>query len=120
MKLLAYSVFTFALTLNVVLAEKIAEQASDKMAGEAMSMDAAAEKFAKVCSVCHGPTGRGMASFPRLSDKDKEYLVSRHEQYRAGEKIGPNTPLMAPHAVKLTDAEINGLATYISEVLSVQ
>lgn len=74
--------------------------------------------FAMVCANCHGPTGAGMASFPKLSDKKKDYLVKRLKQYRAGEKVGPNTPLMKPHAVKLTDAEIEGFATYISTVLS--
>jgi len=28
--------------------------------------------------------------------------------------VGPNTPLMAPHAVNLTDAEIDALAAYIA------
>jgi len=75
---------------------------------------ATAKVYAEVCSKCHGPTGRGMASFPRLSDKDKEYLAGRLRQYRAGEMVGPNTPLMMPHAVNLTDADIDGLAAYIS------
>jgi len=79
-----------------------------------MDADAAAKAFSEVCSKCHGPTGRGMASFPRLSDKDKEYIADRLRQYRAGEKVGPNTPLMMPHAVNLSDAEIDGLAAYIA------
>lgn len=80
--------------------------------------DATAKVFAEVCSKCHGPTGRGMASFPRLSDKDKDYLADRLRQYRAGEMVGPNTPLMMPHAVNLTDAEIDGLAAYIATAFS--
>jgi len=79
-----------------------------------MDADAAAKAYSGVCSKCHGPTGRGMASFPRLSDKDKEYLAGRLRQYRAGEMVGPNTPLMMPHAVNLSDAEIDGLAAYIA------
>lgn len=83
-----------------------------------MDTDATAKVFAEVCSKCHGPTGRGMASFPRLSDKEKEYLADRLRQYRAGEMVGPNTPLMMPHAVNLTDAEIDGLAAYIVTAFS--
>lgn len=86
-------------------------------AGEA-DTDATAKVFAEVCSKCHGPTGRGMASFPRLSDKDKDYLADRLRQYRAGEMVGPNTPLMMPHAVNLSDAEIDGLAAYIATAFS--
>lgn len=104
----------FAVALVVLV---VAPASADKKdaATKAFSADKA---FAKTCANCHGPTGAGMASFPRLSDKTKEHLVGRLKQYRAGEKVGPNTPLMKPHAVKLTDAEIEGLATYISAVLS--
>lgn len=119
MKLLKYSVFIFALALNLAIADEVAKPESEEnIPDKAMSMEATKERFTKVCSTCHGPTGRGMASFPRLSDKDKKYLVSRLKQYRAGEKVGPNTPLMAPHAVNLTDAEIDGLADYISTAFS--
>jgi len=76
--------------------------------------DTVAKVYAEVCSKCHGPTARGMASFPRLSDKEKAYLADRLRRYRAGEMVGPNTPLMMPHAVNLTDAEIDELAAYIS------
>lgn len=118
MRILSTFVFILALMLNAALAEEPAKQASDKVPVKTTDTDTVAKKFAEVCSKCHGPTGRGMASFPRLSDKKKEYLVNRLKQYRAGEKVGPNTPLMAPHAVNLTDAEIDGFATYISSVLS--
>ena len=105
MRVLLFSAAAFVLTLN-------AASAGETGAG------AAAKMFSDVCAKCHGPTGRGMASFPRLSDKKKDYLAGRLRQYRAGEKVGPNTPLMKPHAVKLTDAEIDGLAAYISTAFS--
>ena len=76
----------------------------------------AAEKiYAEVCANCHGPTGRGMASFPRLSGRDAGYIASRLKQYRAGEKVGPKSPLMIPNATNLSDAEITNLAAYISQ-----
>lgn len=118
MRISTFFVSALALMLNLALVVESAEQAPDRMPTKVADTDVAAKKFAEVCSKCHGPTGRGMASFPRLSDKKKDYLVNRLKQYRAGEKVGPNTPLMAPHAVNLTDAEIDGFATYISAVLS--
>ena len=81
---------------------------------------APAETFAQVCANCHGPTGRGMASFPRIAGGELDYIASRLRQYRAGEKVGPNTPLMAPHAANLTDAQIDALAAYISADLSAE
>lgn len=55
-----------------------------------------------------------MASFPRLSDKTEEILVERLQTYREGEKVGPNSALMIPHARKLTDEEIENIAAYIT------
>ncbi len=80
----------------------------------AMDSDAAAKTFARVCATCHGPTGQGMASFPRLAGQSADYIAARLKQYRAGEKVGPNSPLMMPHAVNLSDAEITNLSDYIA------
>ena len=55
-----------------------------------------------------------MASFPSLAGQEADYIVLRLKQYRAGEKVGPNTPLMMPQAVELSDEEIVSLSAYIS------
>ncbi|MBS3805475.1 MAG: c-type cytochrome [Oleiphilaceae bacterium] len=81
-------------------------QAGDASAGETL--------YAEACAQCHGPKARGMASFPSLAGNDEEFIVSRLEQYRAGEKVGPNSGLMIPNAADLSDADIANLATYIS------
>lgn len=70
--------------------------------------------YADSCRSCHGPKAQGMASFPKLADKDAEYLTMRLEQYRAGETVGPNTGLMQPNAADLSDEQIADLAAYIS------
>ena len=75
----------------------------------------AADHYEEICSNCHGPTAKGMASFPKLAGQDAEYLQTRLEQYRAGETVGYNTALMAPHAADLTDEQIEALASYIAE-----
>jgi len=95
--------------LNVAAAAMLGAvqvHAQDNTAGEAL--------YQSVCKNCHGPTARGMASFPKLSGQTSEYLAMRLEQYRAGEKVGPNTPLMQPLAVVLSDEDIANLAAYIS------
>lgn len=81
--------------------------AQDIAAGETL--------YQKSCRNCHGPTARGMASFPKLAGNDAAYLAMRLEQYRAGEKVGPNTALMRPQATNLSDEDIANIASYIAD-----
>lgn len=91
----------------VVLTVSVSQaQAADEAAGETL--------YANACAQCHGPKAKGMASFPSLAGREAEYLSSRLEQYRAGEKVGPNSGLMIPNARNLSDADIANLAAYIS------
>ncbi len=76
--------------------------------------DGVAAAFSQVCANCHGPTGRGMASYPKIAGKEAEYIASRLREYRAGNKVGPNSPLMIPHAANLSDAEIESFANYLA------
>ena len=80
--------------------------AADLMAGEKL--------YQAVCRNCHGPTAKGMASFPKLAGHDAQYLSTQLAEYRSGARLGPNTALMAPHAKELSDEEIIDLAAYIA------
>lgn len=86
------------------------ENSVENAAGD---VEVGAALYKKNCKACHGPTAKGMASYPKLVDKTADYLVDRLERYRAGEKFGPNTPLMAPRAKKLTDEEIVDISSFI-------
>lgn len=86
-------------------AEAEIEIEADVVAGE--------EAYQGVCRNCHGPKAQGVASYPMLSDKEVEYLVERLERYREGEKIGPNSMLMIPHATELSDQDILDISHYI-------
>lgn len=57
-----------------------------------------------------------MASYPKLRGQTAEYLTDKLTRYRAGEKFGPNTPLMAPRAKKLSDDDIVNIAQFISSL----
>lgn len=83
-------------------------QAADKSAGETL--------YADGCAQCHGPSGKGMASFPSLTGRDVDYITSRLETYRAGEKVGSNSSLMIPNATDLSDDDIANLAAYIADI----
>jgi len=69
--------------------------------------------YKKDCRGCHGPTAKGVSSYPKLREQTVDYLVDRLERYRKGEKFGPNTPLMAPRAKKLSDEDIINISTFI-------
>ncbi|MBX2805368.1 MAG: c-type cytochrome [Hyphomicrobiales bacterium] len=79
--------------------------------------DAGKTLYLDVCAKCHGPTGKGLASFPKVAGQDADYISSRLEQYRAKEKVGPNSPLMIPNAVNLSDEDIANLSAHIAEDL---
>ena len=79
----------------------------DKEAGEA--------RYQKSCVNCHGPAGKGVASYPKVSGKEVAYTIEKLETYRDGIKIGPNSSLMIMMAKPLTDEEIANLAAYLED-----
>ena len=71
-------------------------------------------RYAQNCGNCHGPAGMGLASYPKISGKEVDYLIDRLNTYRSGKKIGPNSDLMIMMAKPLTDVEIDNLAAYLA------
>lgn len=74
------------------------------------------KQYRRECRGCHGPTAKGLASYPGLVQHPPDYIVDRLARYRSGEKIGPNTPLMAPRAKKLSDGDIADLTAFIDSL----
>lgn len=84
-------------------------------AGEAVPDIAAGETiYQETCRNCHGPKARGMASFPKLTGQDAAYLVTRLDQYKNGEMVGPNSALMFPIAGDMSDQDIANVVAYIT------
>ncbi len=79
----------------------------DKQAGEV--------RYNKTCINCHGPAGKGVASYPKISGQDVSYTKDKLETYRDGKKIGPNSSLMIMMAKPLSDEEITNLAAYLKD-----
>jgi len=77
--------------------------------------EAGEERYNKSCVNCHGPAGKGVASYPKISGQEVSYTKSKLETYRDGIKIGPNSSLMIMMAKPLTDEEIANLATYLKD-----
>ncbi|MBL3555876.1 MULTISPECIES: c-type cytochrome [Marinobacter] len=69
------------------------------------------------CAGCHNPRGTGNepAGYPRLSGQTAEYVEKQLKAYRDGERDGGrNASVMMDVAAKLTDAEIEAVASYVS------
>ncbi|WP_425403546.1 c-type cytochrome [Hwanghaeella sp.] len=83
----------------------------------ALSQDIAAgeARYKKTCINCHGPAGKGAASYPKVSGKDIPYTIEKLEAYRSKVKQGPNSALMFMMAKPLSDEEILNLAAYLKD-----
>ncbi|HLV76915.1 MAG TPA: c-type cytochrome [Marinobacter sp.] len=69
------------------------------------------------CAACHSPRGTGNepAGYPALGGQTAEYVVKQLNAYRAGERAGGSTSaIMMDVASRLTDAEIEAVANYVS------
>ena len=72
-------------------------------------------RYNETCISCHGPAGKGVASFPKISGKEISYTTDKLNAYKKGIKQGSNSFLMIPMAKPLTDEEIANLAAYLKE-----
>jgi len=77
--------------------------------------EAGEARYKQSCVNCHGPAGKGVASYPKISGQEISYTTSKLETYRDGIKIGPNSSLMIMMAKPLTDEEIADLAVYLKD-----
>ena len=81
----------------------------DPVAGEA--------RYKQTCINCHGPAGKGAASYPKISGKEVSYITAMLETYRDEIEVGPNSSLMIMMAMPLTDEEIANLAAYLENAV---
>ncbi|MEM9762020.1 MAG: cytochrome c [Pseudomonadota bacterium] len=100
---------------SVILFVVVAMGLSGIAHAEAPDLEAGGQLYKNECRACHGPTAKGLASYPKLTGQSQEYLVDRLQQYRAGKRLGPNTALMAPRAKNLSDDDIVNITSFIVE-----
>jgi len=89
---------------------------ANAIAAESIPLEKIQEK-AKTCAACHGTDGNAasdaQAQYPRLAGQYHDYLAKALHEYQSGER---KNPVMAGFATTLTEAEIQGLATYYSKL----
>lgn len=78
------------------------------------STDRAGEQYKAICASCHGSNGNSIASYiPNIGAQRTEYLVTQLKDFRDGLRSGSAMPWIVQ---KMTNEEINDLATYISNL----
>jgi cytochrome c553 len=67
------------------------------------------------CAACHGPNGVGnpQAGFPALAGQHAEYIETQLRAFRSMERANDAGQMMRNIAMKMTDAEIKAVASYI-------
>ena len=65
------------------------------------------------CASCHGPTGQGTATLPRLAGQHAAYTERQLRQFNQRERTNDNA-VMHHIASKLTELETKAVASYLS------
>ncbi|WP_022942979.1 c-type cytochrome [Psychromonas hadalis] len=80
--------------------------------------DAAAGKAkSAVCAACHGADGISAAPiYPNLKGQKEAYLLGSLKAYKAGQRKGGMSAIMAPQAMALSDADMANLAAYYASL----
>jgi len=68
------------------------------------------------CSTCHGASGIGVKSFPRLANQHPDYIEKQLTAWKNNTRSGDNNDVMGSIARKLSDTEISQLARYFANV----
>ncbi|NBS26109.1 MAG: cytochrome c4 [Gammaproteobacteria bacterium] len=82
--------------------------------GETLYRAGNAEIGVAACTACHSPNGRGLdsAGYPSLSGQDVGYSVMQLKNFRDGVRMNDDGAVMRSIAKRLSDAEIEALASY--------
>jgi cytochrome c553 len=83
--------------------------------GERLYRGGNKETGVSACIACHGPTGSGNApaGYPAIGGQHANYSAAQLKAYRAGQRSSDANQMMRNTAVRLTDAEIDAVASYI-------
>lgn len=82
----------------------------------AADIDAGKAKSA-TCAVCHGANGvSAVPIYPNLKGQKEAYLVSALKAYKANQRQGGMSAIMAGQAAALSDDDIANLAAYYASL----
>jgi cytochrome c553 len=79
--------------------------------GKVMYENGATDRDIEACTVCHGHSGEGVNTQPRLAGQHRDYVVTEMFQYRSGLR---ENKVMQHVTEKMTDDEIAAVVDYVS------
>ena len=79
--------------------------------GKALYENGAPERDIEACTVCHGHSGEGINTQPRLAGQHRDYVAIEMLQYRSGLR---ENKVMQHVTEKMTDDEIAAVVDYVS------
>jgi cytochrome c553 len=79
--------------------------------GKLMYENGAPERDIEACTVCHGHSGEGINTQPRLAGQHRDYVTTEMLQYRSGLR---ENKVMQRVTGKMTDDEIAAVVDYVS------
>jgi cytochrome c553 len=84
-------------------------------AGERLYRGGNKETGVGACLACHGPTGagNGPAGYPSIAGQHATYVAAQLRAYRAGQRTSDLNQMMRNNVARLTDAEIDAVASYV-------
>ena len=86
-------------------------------AGEAIWFGGLAERRVAACASCHGLQAMGApAAYPRLAGQRADYVARQLRQFRSGRRASDASAQMRDIAARLSDAEIDALASYVARL----
>jgi cytochrome c553 len=70
------------------------------------------------CSGCHGPAGAGIAgaAFPRIGGQHAVYAAAQLRNYKSGARATDPNSMMRTIASRLSDEEIDAVASYLQGI----
>jgi cytochrome c553 len=86
--------------------------------GQKLYFSGDAAKGVTACIACHGVNGKGMkqAGFPSIAGQSNDYLKKQLGMFRDGSRNNDTNGIMRNIAIKLSDADIEELAKYMSSL----
>lgn len=83
--------------------------------GERLYRGGNKETGTSACIACHGPNGagNGPAGYPSVAGQHATYAANQLRAYRAGQRSSDANQMMRNTTARLTDAEIDALASYM-------
>lgn len=71
--------------------------------------------FSKGCTNCHGPSAEGSSTYPKLANKQKNFIIEKLKNFKAGKTNSVSQEMMAQFVNSLSDKNIEDIACFLSQ-----